>query len=188
MSTLDDDMFSGVGQMRLDMLVDGNLLRNAAGALAYNSRKSVLEDEERAALMGALKRIPVSMDHLRKSLTNDDDFLAIYRLVEAAYAIGALTQVTDAMPKIAAIAPGTEGGFESGKARKAAAERGWKIEALQLAQACVAANPSASQATIAKYIVENFKGSDAREFETYRAAVGNWRNEGKLPKIVKKVR
>ncbi len=175
-------MFSGAGQLRLDMIVEGNLLLNAAGALKFNEdKRCVLTDEERARLTQVLKHVPIALGYLRKSLTDDDDFLAVYRLVESAYIVGALTQITDAMPKIAAMAPGSEGGKKSAEVRAAKDMQGWHVEGLRLALECVASDPSASLDTIATHMETNLKGDDAREFSACRSAVRRWRASGKLP-------
>ncbi len=181
---MENDVFSGAGQLRLDMIVEGNLLKNAAGALEYEKRaqKRLMEDDERVALLRALKHIPIAMKHLRKSLTNDDDFLAVYRLVESAYAVGALTQVTDAMPKIAAMGPGSEGGKKGSVTRANKAANGWRIEGLRLAQECVAAIPSASQRKIADHICAKYSGGEKFSYETCRKQVSEWIVQKKLQK------
>jgi hypothetical protein len=180
-------MFSGAGQLRLDMTVEGNLLRNAAGALKFNEdKKCVLTDEERARLTQVLKHVPIAMSHLRKSLTDDDDFLAVYRLVESAYIVGALTQITDAMPKIAAIAPGSEGGKKGSVTRAEKAANGWRIEGLRLAQEYAAANPPVSQRKrlsqrqIADHICEKYTGDEQFSHESCRKQVAEWIKQGKL--------
>jgi hypothetical protein len=183
MGSMKDDMLSGAGQLNLDTIVEGNLLLNAAGAFEYEERekKRLIEGNERVVLQRVLKHIPIAMAHLRKSLKEDDDYLAVYRLVESAYIVGALTQITDAMPKIAAIAPGSEGGKKSAEVRAAKDMQGWHVAGLRLALECVASDPSASLDTIATHMETNLKGDDAREFSACRSAVRRWRASGKLP-------